>query len=1200
MLVPTEVAAALAAARDVEASCEALADLLVRQGYALPSVYLLRGGRLRCHAARGYWQVIDGFPPGVGVIGDVLLSGDPVVLPDVTTREDFIAAIPGLRGEAAVPISLRDEVVGVLSVESLNVLPAGCLQDLEVCAAQLAHRIEQLGGLPGRAPQEVLADRMVALSTLSCPDAVQAHMIAAARELSGMSTVLVARRDAGGRLAVAASAGPLATPLSELSVDDLQVVDGWVAHGTSCYFAGGTASTAHEFFVRAGAGSVLVLPLTVHGSRGGVLIVADERVVRCSTDRVQLLEQLAVHGAVTLRSIETVENLRELASTDALTAAGNNTAFEAHAEEVAAAGASVALCMIDIDHFKKVNDTYGHVAGDRLLRDVTGVLTDTVGERGRVFRLGGDEFAVVVPVDDADAAAALGSDLCAAARRSGRFTLSVGVTVTQALDKATIARADEALYEVKRRGRDGFQFGDDSDPGMSREALQAVPASLAEEIHEVVFSTDACGRLTFLNRAWEELVGVPVAASLGRPLLDWIDRGDAIAGVAGFRDLWAGRAETLRRQWRWATAPGDTRWFELWARPLRTPAGTVIGAVGTLTDVTARRRAEDALRTQLDLSTIITRVLERFADLDPDDVDEGIDDALAQLGRFAGVDRSYLFRFSADQTLISNTHEWCATGVSAEIDNLREMPAELVGGWLQRLRRGQAVHVPRVADLPDTQRALRAHLQRQAIQSLVVVPLLAGRQLIGFLGFDSVEDERVWSDQEIALLRSVANVLVGVVSRRDAAEQLTRQALLDGLTSLPNRVSFRACVQEALGDHAEAGAGHVALLAIDLDGFKLVNHSLGQDAADEVLRTVARRVSATLRNPDVIARVGGDQFAVLCSGLESTDAGLQIAQRIADAVREPMAAGDGELYVTASIGVAFLDGAAGVSGVLADADTALRRAKRRGRDRIEVFTEELRARVSQRLAIAADLRRAINDGHLRLAYQPIVELATGTVTAAEALVRWDHPRRGPVPAPELVSVAEETGLILGLGRWVLLHACRQLARWRAAGAQLSVSVNLSAQQLSDDGLLDTVAEATTRAGIGPGALTLELTESTLMTDTSQALSVLRALTDFGVRLSIDDFGTGFSSLSYLKRFPVDELKIDRSFVRGLGSDAEDSAIVAAIHSLARALSLHVVAEGVESTAQRAALLELGCDTAQGHWFSPAVDGERLLATISAR
>jgi len=934
-----------------------------------------------------------------------------------------------------------------------------------------------------------------------------------------------------------------------------------------------------------------------------VLIIVDAQVVQPAPEQVKLLEQLAAHGAATLQSFETAEHLRQLAYTDALTGVGSVTSFASHRDDLAGDGGPHVVCLVDVDHFKSVNDTYGHVAGDELLREVADLIVATVGVGGRVFRHGGDEFIAVCP-GDASTADMLGARLCAVARTTGRFTLSVGVTVASTVDDTTLAVADSALYEVKRGGRDAHRvlvhdrlIGAAVRPPR-QEAGWTVPASLVDELHEVVFTTDMTGRWTFLNQAWEELVGVGARESLGDPLEARVHADDVVACRDTMAALLSGNVADVRAQWRWTTAAGGVRWCELSARPLRTPAGEAIGTAGTLTDVTARRAAEQALRTQLGLSTVISSVLERFASLGGgDDIDGAIDEALARLGRFAGVDRSYLFRFAADMSSASNSHEWCAEGIEPQIDGLQDMPIALVEDWLPSLRVGRAVHVPRVADLPVHMADLRASLERQSIQSLVIVPLLTARRLIGFLGFDAVTRERAWSEQQIDLLRLVANALVSLVSRHDATEKLARQALIDPLTGLPNRAALLACLQHELDEVDRPPPG---VILADLDAFKVVNDSLGHDAGDDVLRGVVDRMTRAVRETDVLARISGDQFAVVCRGLDHPRVAEQVAERVREAIRTPAVTRDVELYVTASIGVALAADDSTAGTLLHDAEAAMRRARALGRDRIEVFHESLRPNVAQRLELAVDLRRAIEDEQLHLVYQPIVDLQDGRTLGAEALVRWRHPRRGLLGPAEFIDTAENTGQILSLGRWVLSRACHQLASWHAAGAgDLRVNVNVSALQFADPGLVDTVAEASARAGLPPAGLTLELTESALMADTTHTMSVLRQLSDLGVHLAVDDFGTGFSSLSYLRRFAVDQLKIDRSFIGRLAGEAADTAMVAAICELGRALGLEVIAEGVEHAAQRSALLALGCRLAQGYWISRPVVADAFDAATTA-
>ncbi len=430
-------------------------------------------------------------------------------------------------------------------------------------------------------------------------------------------------------------------------------------------------------------------------------------------------------------------------------------------------------------------------------------------------------------------------------------------------------------------------------------------------------------------------------------------------------------------------------------------------------------------------------------------------------------------------------------------------------------------------------------------------------------------------------------------------DQLRHQASHDPLTDLPNRNLFLDRLQQVLVRRWNDTA-LVAVLFVDLDGFKDVNDSLGHGAGDGLLCEVATRMRSCLRAEDTLARIGGDEFTVLCPGLASEPQAVQVAERLAEALAAPLFLDGHETYVTASIGIAV----AGPRGyvpeeLLRDADAAMYQAKDRGRGQIQVFTAALHVRAQSRLQTAAALRRAVAGEQLRVVYQPVVSLRDGAIKGIEALVRWEHPERGLLGPDDFIEVAEDTGLIVGVGQWVLEQACRQLAAWNAAVANLDVNiaVNMSARQLAEPDLPQRVAETIDACGIDPRRLVLEITESALMRDVTAAAMVLHALKQLGVVLAIDDFGTGFSSLNYLKRFPVDVLKIDRSFVNGLGADPEDSAIVAAIRALGGALGLDIVAEGVETELQAAKLLELDCMYAQGYLFSRPVAAEALLPRL---
>ncbi len=425
-----------------------------------------------------------------------------------------------------------------------------------------------------------------------------------------------------------------------------------------------------------------------------------------------------------------------------------------------------------------------------------------------------------------------------------------------------------------------------------------------------------------------------------------------------------------------------------------------------------------------------------------------------------------------------------------------------------------------------------------------------------------------------------------ITDRKVSGERLARQAIHDPLTGLPNRLLFVQRLARALG-RGPQNSPRCAVFFVDLDRFKLVNDSLGHSAGDRLLVSIADRLRTALRPDDLVARFGGDEFVVLCEGVPDEQTATIVADRLALAVSRPVALTEGEVFVTASIGIALSAPGDTPETLLRNADTAMYGAKDQGRARAEVFDAQSHHRVVDDLRIANELHRALERGELRVHYQPIVDLVANRLTGFEALARWEHPQRGLVSPGEFIPLAEETGLIVPMGAWMLEAACRQTAAWHAAsgtGRRLSISVNVSPRQLAEPALAENFERILHTTGIDPDRVWLEITESTVMRDAEAALSALGALRDLGVHLAVDDFGTGYSSLQYLERLPVETLKIDRSFVSGVGLRTDSTTITTAVVSLAHALGLRAVAEGIETPDQLARVRATGCDYGQGYLF----------------
>jgi diguanylate cyclase (GGDEF)-like protein len=612
--------------------------------------------------------------------------------------------------------------------------------------------------------------------------------------------------------------------------------------------------------------------------------------------------------------------------------------------------------------------------------------------------------------------------------------------------------------------------------------------------------------------------------------------------------------------------------------PVRDREGRVTSGLAISRDETARRDALAELERRLAQQAAVARLgevaLRRTA------LPELMDAACEVVADTLGVPLASIFEHLGEgRMVVRAARGWrrLAVGTRFEMASYRDAEGR------ERYASGAVV----IRDLPNEPQWRARVLRAEGIVASATVIVGDREAPLGLLGAHAREP-REFSAHDLDFLHAVAHVVGEAVEHRRVADRIRHGALHDELTGLPNRTLLADRLTRALARGARTGS-HVAVLCVDLDHLKRINDSLGHRAGDELLRAVGPRLQEVLRPGDTVARFAGDGFTVVCEAVTTPDHAAALARRVLEAFEAPFEVAGGTRSVSASIGVVLARPGSGQDPdeLIADSEAAMYRAKERGRRRHEFFDATLRGRMRERLELEEDLRRALAEGagELWVAYQPIHRLADGRMTGVEALARWDHPRRGPVPPAEFVPVAESSGLIVELGRHVLSTACAQVARWQAdtPADALALNVNLSARQIPDPGVAGEVARVLAASGLAPASLSLEITEGVLLEDSDETARALAALRDLGLRVVLDDFGTGFSSLGYLRRYALDGLKIDRAFVADLGADgAGDAAIVAAIQGMARALGMRTVAEGVETAAQLERLRGLGCDAAQGY------------------
>ena len=688
----------------------------------------------------------------------------------------------------------------------------------------------------------------------------------------------------------------------------------------------------------------------------------------------------------------------------------------------------------------------------------------------------------------------------------------------------------------------------------ARDALQNSEArfrAMSDASPLGIFVSDPDGGCVYTNAAYQRISGLSFEQTLGTSWSMAIHPEDRQRVLADWRAA-AHSDAPLRTEFRFQREDGSVVWTRVNSAAMRCGMAPH-GHVQTVEDITERKSAEFGLR-------------------------------VAEEALFEEKER-------AQVTLNSIGDAVLTTDLPGNVTYLN-LVAEAMTGWSRDDALGRPLaEVFRIID--GTTRQAAVNPAQRALEEDRTVGLAANCVLIRRDGFESaIEDSAAPIHNRDGKVAGAVIVFHDVSQSRAMAKKMAHLAQHDFLTDLPNRALLTERLSQAIG----LGHRHrkqVAVLFVDLDHFKHINDSLGHAIGDQLLRSVADRLATCVRASDTICRQGGDEFVILLAEIEQPQDAAHIAEKLRDAFAAPLLIGGHELHVTLSIGISvYPDDGLTVDIVMQNADTAMYHAKANGRNNYQFFRGDMNTRAVRRLFVEGSLRRALMQGEFLLHYQPKIDLASGAITGTEALIRWLDPDLGLIQPAQFILVAEECGLIVPIGQWVLREACTQVRAWLDAGLYaVPVAVNISAVEFRHKGFVDGVALILEETGLAPGYLELELTESMLMRDAESSTSVLQALKAMGVRLAIDDFGTGYSSLSYLKRFPIDTLKIDQSFVRDIATDADDATIVSAVIGMGKNLKQRVVAEGVETHEQLAFLRTQQCDEGQGFHFSHSLSAE---------
>jgi diguanylate cyclase (GGDEF)-like protein/PAS domain S-box-containing protein len=724
---------------------------------------------------------------------------------------------------------------------------------------------------------------------------------------------------------------------------------------------------------------------------------------------------------------------------------------------------------------------------------------------------------------------------------------------------------------------------------------QRLTQSMIEALPNPIFFKGKDGRYLGVNRAWERFFGLSRDAFVGRTVYDLYPQDKTLAERMDTLDqaLWSKPgAQTFE-----AVIPaGDGMPHDAvyYKATYERADGEVAGLIGTIIDMTERKQSE---RRQA-MEHAVTRVLAEAQSLD-----EAVPQIIRTICETMGWHYGDRYAFDAQAGLLRWREMWCIDQPEirafAKSAMHRAVPPDGTAAGLVRrtYASGKPIWVSDVAKEPAMAR--RELIAKAGLHGAFAFPLRANNQILGVMEFFH-RDVRQPDAMLLQIAESIGSQIGQFIVRMQAEEAVKFVAMHDSLTQLPNRMMFNLRLEHAL-QHAARQGTRLAVMFIDLDRFKIINDTLGHESGDLLLREVAQRVTDSLRAGDMVARLGGDEFVVLLEDVPDAANVATVAEKLIDALTESFDITGREVHVTASIGIcSYPTDAPDIPSLMRFADIAMYRAKEQGRNTFQFYSDHFNVHSVERLTLESQLRGALARDELVLHYQPVLEAKTGRISGMEALVRWQHPETGLLEPGKFIGIAEETGLIVPIGEWVLATACTQQRNWLEQGLPpVRVAVNLSPRQFMHRHLIDDVMKVLAETKCDTRYLELEITEGTVMHNAQHAVSLLARLKEMGIRIAIDDFGTGYSSLAYLKRFPIDSLKIDRSFVCDVPRDAGDTAITQAIIAMAHNLGLKTIAEGVETAEQLDFLRDHGCDELQGYYFSKPLSAQDATALLVA-